>query len=197
MSARPEQVGHGALRVPLPVEPPLAARVDEPVGGHGRQDEIPAGALAGGLEALGPEAVQRHPPVAREPAGPPLAGAPHAQLLQPDLHHRGVGDRWQPVLRNQGDGAGRQEASLEHLEGLAPGLALAVVDLAEVEHGPLHPAPGGQTAALPKAPVPMLLAVLLAHMAAEKHGAAPLPLTLAGGKRVGLHYRPDSEWRGA
>jgi hypothetical protein len=129
--------------VPLPVESPLAARVDEPVGGQGRQDEIPAGAFAAGLEALGPEGVQSEfrPQVTREPAGAPLARPPHGQVLQPDLHHRVVRDGGQPVRREQGDGAGLGDAILEHLDGLAPGLALAVVDLAEVQHGALHHAP--------------------------------------------------------
>ena len=163
------------------MEPPLAARVDEPVGRQGLQDEIPAGALAAGLEARGPEGVQPEfrPQVTRQPAGAPLPRAPHGQLLQPDLHHRVVRDGGQPVLGKQGEGAGLGDALLEDLDGLAPGLALAVVDLAEVQHGPLHHAPARDAAGLDDAPVPVELAVLAAGVAALEHGGATLPLLAA------------------
>jgi hypothetical protein len=50
---------------------------------------------------------------------------------------------------------------VEHLQALAPGRLLAVVDLAQIQHPPLHHAPGLQATALLDAEIAMLLAVLL------------------------------------
>jgi hypothetical protein len=191
--AGPEQVGHRTLEVPLTVQPPLAARVEEPVGAERRQDQVPAGAFAAGGQARGPEGVQPQlgPEVARQPAGAPLAWPPDSQILQPDLHDRVVGEGGPPVLGEQGDRAGLRRAVLEHLDGLAPGLALAVVDLAQVEHAPLHHAPAGDPAALDDAPVPVELAVFLARVTAQEHSGVTLPLSASAWKRVGLHYKLD------
>ena len=53
-----EQIGDGRVLKPMPVQPPLAPRIDEPVKHEGLQDLIPAPALATGSEFVAPKAAQ-------------------------------------------------------------------------------------------------------------------------------------------
>jgi hypothetical protein len=57
---------------------------------------------------------------------------------------------------------------------------LRVVDLAQVQHVPLHHAPSGGPIVLDNAPVAMLLAILPANLAAQEHD----------GRRLSAHWRP-------
>ena len=60
---------------------------------------------------------------------------------------------------------------LQHLDRPAPGRPLAVVDLAEIEHLPLHHTPVAVAAVLDHAPVTVLLAVLETSLGAHEHGS--------------------------
>ena len=69
-----QQVGHGALAEPVPVQLPLTARCDQPVCDQHLQDLIPLRALAARGKASGPELIQlqRLPQLPGQPTGPPL-----------------------------------------------------------------------------------------------------------------------------
>ncbi len=56
----------------------------------------------------------------------------------------------------------------------APGQLLRGVDLAQIQHVPLHDPAAGHTAVLHYAPVAVLLAVLLAGRGAQEHDGQPL-----------------------
>jgi len=68
---------------------------------------------------------------------------------------------------------------------------IAVVDLAQVEHAPLHHAPARDPAGLHDAPMPVELAVFLARVAVQEHGGATVPLPASARKGVDLHYRSE------
>jgi hypothetical protein len=53
-----EEIGHGAVEEPLAMQPPFAARRDEPVARQHLQHVIPTRALAASRQALGPEAIE-------------------------------------------------------------------------------------------------------------------------------------------
>jgi len=53
-----QQVGHRAVPVPFPVQPPLTARIDQPIGCQRLEDQIPTRALAAQRQSLRPEPVQ-------------------------------------------------------------------------------------------------------------------------------------------
>jgi hypothetical protein len=65
------------------------------------------------------------------------------------------------VFREQTQGGVILPLLVEHLQALAPSRLLAVVDLAQIQHPPLHHPPGLQPTALLDAEITMLLAVLL------------------------------------
>jgi hypothetical protein len=181
---RPEQVRHGACREPLPMTPPLAAGSDEPVGGERLQDQVPARAFAARRESAGPEGVQPElrVQVARQPARAPLPGAPHREIPEADLDRGVIRHLGDPVFGKQGQAARVGGAVLEDLDGLAPGLPLAVIDLAQVEDRALHHAPAAHAPGLDEAPVPMRLAVFVARVTAQEHRAATLPLGVSPGR---------------
>jgi hypothetical protein len=58
---------------------------------------------------------------------------------------------------------------VEHFQALAPSRLLAVVDLAQIQHAPLHDAAGLQPTALLDAEVAVLLAVLDPPVASQKY----------------------------
>ena len=54
----PEQVTQGAMVVPVAVQPPCAAGIDQAVTHQGLEDVEPPGALAAGRQAGAPEVVE-------------------------------------------------------------------------------------------------------------------------------------------
>jgi hypothetical protein len=101
-----------------------------------------------------------------QPARAPLARAAQAQFAQAHA------DRINVV---GGHRAGREQCDLAplpalmHFDGLAPGFALAGVDLAQVQHLALHDTPAGKPAVLHEVPVFVGLAILHASGAAQEH----------------------------
>ena len=57
-------------------------------------------------------------------------------------------------------------AAFQHVDRFAPGGALGVVDLAQVQHVPLHDASALASAVLDDAPIAVRLAILLSCLAA-------------------------------
>jgi len=60
-------------------------------------------------------------------------------------------------------------AFIKSLDQLAPRLALAVIDLAEIKHLPLHHLAAGTTLILDDIPVAMLFAVFEASVESQEH----------------------------
>jgi len=169
---RPEKIAHGALREPLPVQPPFAAGIDQPIAHQRLHDVTPARALARGRQPFGPELVEPELLVqmTRQPAGAPLSRRVKLHRAQPNLHtmttrvvrHTAIGGK-QCQLR------GPPGFLVEGIDHPAPRLALAIVDLAEIQHRPLHHLAAGAALALDDAPIAMLLAVLQPSSGAQEH----------------------------
>ena len=157
-----QQIRHGAPLKPFSVQPPLAAGVDQPVA-HQRLEHVqPARALARRRQLVGPEVVQPQlaPQLAGEPAGPPLPRLAQFQGVEPDVHGLATQRRRLPVGGEQGKLCRATPAIGEHLDGLAPHRPLAVVNLAQIQHVPLHHTARGGAPVFHNAPVAVLFAVL-------------------------------------
>jgi hypothetical protein len=71
-------------------------------------------------------------------------------------------------------------AFVKRFDALAPARTLAIVDLAEIQHVPLHRSAPGHASVLNDAPVAVLFAVLLTSLGAQKHaGRLSKPLLAA------------------
>jgi hypothetical protein len=64
------------------------------------------------------------------------------------------------IFGEKADGFGELIGFIDHVEALAPGRLLRVVDLPQIENGSLHHMADAQTAILHHAPVAMLFAIL-------------------------------------
>jgi hypothetical protein len=165
---RIEQVGHRAAVIPLAVQPPLRARVHQPVHHQGLEHLLPGGTFPRRRQAWVPEVVQRQflPHLQRQPARTPLAWAFQAQLGEPHA------DRVDIVIRQRSD---RKQSHLpaptfvEDFHRLAPRLALTGIDFAQVEHLPLGDPAIAQTPVLHDIPVFVDLAIFLSTIAAQEH----------------------------
>ena len=99
----------------------------------------------------------------------------HGQLRQSQPDRGGFGhDRTDPILRKQRHRLRLGIAVLKHLDRAGPGPLLGIVDLAEIEHVTLGHPTVGQTPVLHEAPVAVVLAVLLAMAATQKHNGIHL-----------------------
>ena len=77
---------------------------------------------------------------------------------------------------------------VEDFQRPPPGLLLAVVDLAQIQHLALGGAAAGGAAVLHDAEIPMRLAVLPAIVLPQKHERRLSHFGNPGFKRVGLHH---------
>src|SRR2546428_842423 len=76
---------------------------------------------------------------------------------------------------------------IERLDDRAPSRPLAVVDLAKIEHLPLHHPAAGATLALDNVPIEMLFAVFAPPVRLQVHAADSTP-TAAASQGLGLDY---------
>src|ERR1700758_1894139 len=104
--------------------------------------------------------------MARQPASTPLPWAAESQTTQPDVHHVAIQRRRRTILGKQRDLFAGLPALIERLDRLAPCSTLAVVDLAQIKHVPLHRPAAGDAAVLHDAPVAALLAVFATNLVA-------------------------------
>jgi hypothetical protein len=167
-----QQIRQGAAPIPFAVQAPLRSWCNQPVRDQHQQHMVPACALAARRQPVGPEAIkpQLLPQLHGQPARAPLPGPtqPHLRQLQP--YDRGV--RQHPVatiFRKQRQGSRSVGALFQDLNRLAPRQFLRGVDLAQIQHVPLQHASAAHALVLDKAPVAVLLAVLLANRGAQKH----------------------------
>ena len=167
-----QQVPHRAVLVPVPVQAPLAARINQLVAHLRLQDVQPARALPAHRQPRTPEPIQLQsiPKRQCQPASPPLARAVQTEILDVDANRLAFQLRCFPIVGKQRH---RHWPRIppQHLDRPAPGRPLAVVDLAEIEHLPLHHTPVAVAAVLDHAPVTVLLAVLETSLGAHKHGS--------------------------
>jgi hypothetical protein len=167
-----QKIGQRGPFEPLPMQPPLAARRQQPVGDQHEKFLVPARALAARRQALQPEPVEPQflPERKREPAGAPLPRPAEPQLRQLQPNDRRVRQRPRAAV------FGKQRQSLrpidffvQHIDRPAPRQFLRVVDLAEVKNMLLNDPPARNALAFDNAPIAMPLAVLLANLLTQKH----------------------------
>ena len=157
-----QKIAHGASIPPLPVQPPFAARIDQPVAGQRFQDVQPRRSLPARRQTLMPEGVklQLLPEIERQPARAPLPGTVKLELLQAHLHRFTRRFRRRSVFREQGDLRHPPRTLVESLKRTVPLRLLAAAHLAQIEHLPLYSLAAAHAPVLNHAPVAVLLAVL-------------------------------------
>src|ERR1700756_4279083 len=81
-----QQGPHRALLKPLPMQPPFAARINEPVADQGLQNMLPACSLPTVGQTVGPELIEAQLFVefAGQPTGSPLSRPMQFHLFEPD-----------------------------------------------------------------------------------------------------------------
>ena len=180
-----QEITDGALLVPLAMQAPLAAGIEQPVEHQRLQHVQPARPLAAGRQLRRPEGVQAQliPQPSRQPTAAPLPRTPELQVSQAHLHHFVIRQRRRPTLGKQGHLPRHALALGKHFNGPPPGGLLAVVDLAEIKHLALNHAATTNPTALHKTPGAVHLAVLAPGLAAKKHApesAEPPPSRSTG-----------------
>ena len=172
----PQQITHRTRAVPLPMQAPLAAGVDQPVADQGLEHVQPARALARGRQARRPVLIEPEllPELQRQPARTPLAGPMQGELRESDLDRGPAQRRHRAVIGKQRQRLGRVAALVQNIDRAAPGGVLRVVDLAKVEHLALEHTLLVDAVAFDDAPVAVHLAVFDALLGAQKHARESL-----------------------
>src|SRR6266478_8114962 len=159
------------------MQSPLAARRNQPVGRENLQNLIPPRSFPARRQAIGPEPIKLKflPQLPGQPARPPLPRTVKPHLGQAKLNDGGIAcNRLATIIGKQRQRPGKARILVEHLDRLAPGRRLRGVDLAEIQHMPLHHAAAIETLVLDHVPVVVRLAVLLSLCASQKHDATNL-----------------------
>ena len=181
------------------MQPPLAARREQPIGHQHQQHLIPTRAFAAGGKPLAPETIELQllPQLQRQPARTPLPRPPSRSCDSFSRTIAASATTLTAVLRKQRQRARCARAVLQHRDRPPPRQFLRVVDLPQIQHVPLHHASAADTPVLDNAPVAVLLAVLLASRRAQKHDGAQLSAEFTARNRQGLHYSRICAIRGA
>ena len=160
--ARAQQISHGALVKPLPVQTELAARRHQPAHHQQLQHLRPRHFLPPLAQTLFPKLAQPQlpPQFAPQPVVAKRPRPPQLHLLQLHLHAVQRVGRKRPVLRKQTQARRPLLGFIKHLQRLAPRRLLTVVDLAQIQNPPLHHPARTQPPTLLHAPIAVLLAVL-------------------------------------
>ena len=178
------------------MHPKLAARLNQPVHHQQLQHFFPAHRFAAFRQALLPELIQSQlpPQLAPQPAVAEHTRMSQLQFPKPDLNAIDRIFGQDSVFGKQAQRRVFLPLVIEYRQTLPPRRFLLVVDLSQIQHGPLRRLACRQPPVLHDAEVAMLLAVLLSRCAAQKHLQRRMPKLIAYWKRVGLHYSlvPDS-----
>src|SRR5712691_3793280 len=171
---RTEQIRHRTLLEPQSVQSPLAAWINQPIADQRLQDVLPAGSFPRIRQTARPEAVQLELLVqmTRQPAGTPLPRPMQLHRLEPNLHAMRpsvLGNR--AIGRKQGQLRMATRPFIKRFDHTAPSLVLTVVDLAQVQHLPLHHLAASAALTLDNIPVAMFFAVLEASIESQEHDA--------------------------
>jgi hypothetical protein len=150
---------------PMPVQPPLAARIDEPVEHQRLEHLFRARPFAAGRKFFPPKIPEPEllPQLATQPARAPLARPAQRHLPEPQAHHGELpGTHFlRRVLLGKGRDLPRRIPILvDPLDALAPRSVLPPVEFAQVRHMPLDHARITQPAIFDDTPIPMDLAIL-------------------------------------
>src|SRR3954452_848170 len=173
------------------MQAPFAAGVDQTIRHQRLQHVSPVRSLARVWQSRRPEVIQPQliPQLAGQPTRTPLARTAQAQTGEADMHDLAVQHRYRAIFREQRHLSELVAAFLERLDRPAPGRPMRVVDLAQIEHVPLHRTPASDPAVLDDAPGAVLLAVLATRFVAQKHGRGRLskPPVVPQGARSAPH----------
>ena len=167
-----QQIAQRAAFEPVPMQPPLATRRQDPVRHEHKQHLIEARALARGRQSLAPELIESEllPELQAEPACAPLPWPLEAQLRELQAHDRGVRHhRFATILGKQRERSPHLRRLVQHLDRFTPRELLRGVDLPQIQHMPLQHASTAYTLVLHHAEVAVLFAVFLASRRAQKH----------------------------
>ena len=174
LQALRQQVFHGALVIPLSMEPPLTAGRHQAIDDRNFQQAGPVRAFARDAQLRAPERVevQTPPQLAPQPAGPILAGARQFVLIEPDLQsRRREAGRQRMVTGEQAEGLLGVVLRVEYLDGFGPLGLLLAVDLSQVKQRALVRARArAATHAFHHAVVAVLFAIFLSSRGAQEHG---------------------------
>src|SRR5664279_579336 len=105
------------------MQPPLAARRDQPVGRENLQNLVPPRLLAARRQAIGPEPIELKllPQLPGQPAGAPLPRAMKPHLGQAKLNDGGIArHRLASILREQRQCPSTAGVLVEYFDRLAP-----------------------------------------------------------------------------
>ena len=116
------------------MQPPFTARIDQAVGDQCLKHMQPTRTLTADAQALFPEIIQPEliPQFTGQPARAPLARSFQLQLTELDLDNIAIQLGCLAVFREDGNLLWPALAILSHLDGLAPGGVLLIIDLAEL-----------------------------------------------------------------
>src|SRR6266852_3063215 len=108
----------------------------------------------------------------RQPARAPLPRPVQLHRIEPHLHAVTVGAcRNFAIGRKQRQLAVPPAAFIKGFDQAVPSLELTIIDLAEIQHLPLHHLATGATLVLDDIPVAMLFAVFEASVGSQEHDA--------------------------
>src|SRR5712664_3813141 len=108
----------------------------------------------------------------RQPARAPLPRPMQLHRIEPHLHAITIG-----AFRNLAIGRKQRQLAvplatfIKGVDQAVPSLKLTIIDLAEIQHLPLHHLASGATLALDDIPVAMLFAVFEASVGSQEHDA--------------------------
>jgi hypothetical protein len=170
---------------PVPVQTPFTAGGEQTVKRQEAQHLFPICALATASEAWSEEGVELKlaPELIAQPAVAPGAGTGELQLIQSHLHGGRVAGVRRAILGKECALVGLPLLFIEDRDGLLPGGALRIVDLAQIENVTLDDCVS-EAATLDDGPGAMLLAVLLSGAALEKHETSVAETGREGRDRV-------------
>ena len=156
-----EQIGPRGARKPVAMQLPFRTGREQALGDEGLEDLLPARARARGGQMSGEEGVETDLAggFEREPAAAPLARTLAGNGIQPDMHDALVVGGRGGVVREEGDLGRGGGARGVGGEGLAPGGALRVIDLAAGEDLALRDAPVVATLVFDDTPAGVFLAI--------------------------------------
>jgi hypothetical protein len=193
----PKQLVHRTFVKPLPMQPPLTARGDQPVDCQQFDHLMPNDSFSHFRQLLSPEVIQfqQPPDLAPQPAIAKRPRPPQFHLAQLDLNRIDLLQpqrRWsqEPGLSKRPDRA-TLTFTLKAVQQVLPGRFLQLIDLSQIQHRALGDLVFRHTPIFHDAVVVVNLPIFLARCASQKHGPS-LPSPPTDCKGVGLHYKPLS-----
>src|ERR1017187_2128810 len=168
-----QKISHRTALVPLPMQSPLAARIDPAVSRQHHQYVPPRGPFSRVLESLAPELIELQllPQPTKGPTCAPLPWPLELELRQLHLYAhipRVIGNltiRWK-----QREPALLLVLFIKRLDRLHPAFTLAVVDLTQIQHVPIDGAITRDTLLLRNTPIAVFFAVFEPTVALQVHG---------------------------